>query len=244
MRRCHPIPLLAGLACLFVFANGAQAGVTIDVVFQDPYSADDPVGPGCVFMGYYRTTVSTGYCMDVIMRSTSELVGFSVSVQYEGDNGLELASMYEWRGVILGPFAKCGGLTMCGVPTNFCRPVSELADHGEIIQSFDCTVEPPSHPTLLGAGTYRIGTLIWDTSGMTPGLASIAAQIDDLVDGFSAVINGNVVDVSSEVVLNLVSFGDPAPVPSISVWGYAVLFSGVMGIGLLLGARRRRPPGR
>jgi hypothetical protein len=79
---------------------------------------------------------------------------------------------------------------------------------------------------------------------MTPGLASIAAQIDDLVDGFSAVINGNVVDVSSEVVLNLVSFGDPAPVPSISVWGYAVLFSGVMGIGLLLGARRRRPPGR
>jgi hypothetical protein len=35
MRRRYPIPLLAGLACLLVFANGARAGVTIDVVFQD-----------------------------------------------------------------------------------------------------------------------------------------------------------------------------------------------------------------
>jgi hypothetical protein len=244
MRRPHPIPLLACLACLLVFAVGARAGVTIDVVFQDPYSADDPAGPGCVFTGYYGTTVSTGYCMDVIIRSTIELVNLSVSVEYEGDNGLELASMYEWTGVTLGPYFKCGGLIMCGVPTNFCTPASGLEDQGEIIQSFDCVVHPESHPTLFGAGTYRIGTVIWDTSGLTPGIASIAAYIDDLADGFSTVINGNVVDISSEVVLNSASLQKATPVPSISVWGYAVLFSGVMGIGLVLAARRRRPPRR
>jgi len=242
MRRPHPISLLACLACLLVFVNGAQAGVTIDVVLQDPYSADDPVGPGCVFTGYYGNSVSTGYCMDVIMRSTSELVDFSVSVEYEGDNGLALASMHEWTGVALGPFYKCGGLLMCGTPPPFCRPVDGLAENGEIIQSFDCTVEEFADPPTLPTGTYKIGTLIWDTSGLTPGSTSIAAYIDDLVDEFMVVINGNVIDISSEVVLNSASLEKAAPVPSISFSGYAVLFSGVMGIGLVLAARRRGPP--
>ena len=238
MRRPHPIPLLAGLACLLVFANGARAGVTIDVVFHDAYSFGDP-GPGCVFTGYHGNSVSAGYCMDVIMRSTSELVGFSVSVQYDSDYGLVLASMYEWKGVGVS-FNKAGSVAKS------CLPTSGLADYGESIRSFDCIVEAPFNPPTLGAGTYRIGTLIWDTSAMTPGPMWIAAYIDDLVDGFMAVINGNVVDVSSEVVLNPASFPDPdpTPVPSISVGGYAVLFSGVMGIGLVLAARRRRPPRR
>jgi len=244
MKRPHPIPLLVCLACLLVFAIGARAGVTIDVVLQDPYSPDDPVGPGCVFAGYYGNGVSSGYCMDVILRSSSELLDFSVSVKYEGENGLALASMYEWFGVALGPFTKCGGLLACGFPPPGCHPASGLADNDEIVQSFDCVVDEGADPPTLGAGTYKIGTAIWDTTAMTAGTSGIAAHIDDLVDGFTAVINGNIVDIGSEVVLNFVSLQDPTPVPSISAWGYAVLFSGVMGIGLVLGARRRRPSGR
>jgi hypothetical protein len=245
MRIPSPIPLLSGLAWLLVFASGARARVTIDLVFQDPWTPGNPEGPGCVFTGYYGNSVSTGYCMDVVMRSTSELVNFSVSVQYDGDDGLVLASMYEWAGPAVGPEVKCGPEAKCGVP-QFCRPESGLADHGEIIQSFDCTVEEPSNPPVLGAGTYRIGTVVWDTSGMTPGPQWIVPYIDHLFDGFMAVINGNVVDISSEVVLNPASFpdADPTPVPSISIWGLAGLFSLVLGIGLVLAARRRGPPGR
>jgi len=237
MRRIHPLPLLVCLACLLVFTIGARAGVTIDVVFQDPYSPD--WGPGCVFTGYYGNSVSTGYCMDVIMRSTSELVGLGVSVRYDSDDGLAVASMYEWKGVGVS-FDKAGN------PAKSCLPTSGLADFGEQISSFDCIVGYPGEKPTVGPGTYRIGTVVWDTSGMALGPIWIWAYIDDLVDGFMAVINGNVVDISSEAVLNPVSFPDPdpTPVPSISVWGYAVLFSGVMGIGLVLAARRRRAPRR
>ena len=76
MSKPYSIALLAGLSCFLVFANGARAGVTIDVVFQDgifptgiTINAGD-AGPGCTFRGYYGNAVSTGYCMDVIMKST------------------------------------------------------------------------------------------------------------------------------------------------------------------------------
>ena len=70
-------------------------------------------------------------------------------------------------------------------------------DNGGVIQSFDCIIGAPVNPPMLAAGTYRIGTIVWDTSGTTPGTETIAAYIDDLVDGVSAVINGNVVFLTS-----------------------------------------------
>ena len=98
MKRPYPAALLAGLACLLVFASGARAGVTIDVVFQDAYAPSgvtlnpgDSAAPGCVFTGYYRASVSTGRCMDVVMVSTDELIAFSVAVTYDNDDdGLAL----------------------------------------------------------------------------------------------------------------------------------------------------------
>jgi hypothetical protein len=94
---------VAGLTC--AVAQDARAGVTIDVVFQDATIPSgitivpgDP-GPGCTFSGYYGTTVTTGWCMDVILTTTWDFLQVGVSVAYDGDNGLSVSSMNEWSGI-------------------------------------------------------------------------------------------------------------------------------------------------
>jgi cysteine-rich repeat protein len=55
----------------------------------------------------------------------------------------------------------------------------------------------PFNPPVLPAGTYRIGTIVWDTSGFTAGFDRISTYIDDQVDGVGAIINGNVIVLTS-----------------------------------------------
>ena len=200
MRKPFSVALMATLACAFGLARSANAGVTFDVVFQDAtvptgitLSPGDP-GFGCAFTGYYQRSVTTGHCMDVILKSTVDIIGMGTSVTYDTDNGLVLTSMYEWRGVGVS-FNKSGTLQAA------CTPPGGLTDYGGVIQSFDCIVALPNAPPQMAAGTYRIGTLIWDTSGYTGGLSVIAAYINSPIDGVAAVINGNIVDISSQVVV-------------------------------------------
>jgi hypothetical protein len=108
-----------------------------------------------------------------------------------------------------------------------------------MIQSFDCSFTEPANLPVLPPGTYYIGTIVWDTSGITwdgwGAQESISAYIADAVDAFSALRNGNIVDISSEVVLG------SATVQIIPEPGTAALL-GLGLVGLLLAARRRRPP--
>jgi hypothetical protein len=201
MRREFSVALMATLACAFGLAQNANAGVTIDVVFRDATVpsgitiAPGDMGPGCTFSGFYGTVITEGRCMDVILRTTDPLIAASVSVTYDSDNGLALGAAYEWRGVGVS-FNKLG------TAQAFCTPPTGLADNGGVLNSFDCIVAPPNNPPTLAAGTYNIGTIVWDTSGATtPGVEAISAFIEAGLDGVGAVINGGIVDVTSSVVL-------------------------------------------
>jgi len=233
MRKVFSVALIAAMACVFGLAQSANAGVTIDVVFQDATSPTgitiDPgdAGPGCTFGGYYHVVVPTGRCMNVILTSTYDFVSMGVSVSYDTDNGLALASVYEWRGLGVA-FDKSGNATAS------CSPFGGIVDNGGIIQAFDCGVAPPAAPPQVGAGTYQIGTIVWDTSGTTAGTETISTVIAG-GDGFIAVINGNVISISKlgqvvvrSHILNIV----PEP-------GTASLL-GLGLVGLILAGRRSR----
>jgi hypothetical protein len=232
MRKLFSVALMATLACAFV-VQSANAGVTIDVVFVDATVPSgitvlpgDPDAPGCTFSGFYGRTVSTGRCMDVIMTTTDEIIGMGTSVTFDTDNGLVLAAMYEWVGVGVS-FNKSGTLQAS------CSPPGGLTDFGGVIQSFDCIIAPPNAPPQMVVGTYTIGTIFWDTSGVTVGTEVIAAYINSLIDGVIALIDGNVVDISSLVVVGshiLTVIPEP---------GTASLL-GLGLVGLILAGRRNR----
>ena len=233
MRKLFSVAL-ATLACAFM-VQSANAGVTIDVVFQDatvpsgitidPANPADMLGPGCVFTGYYGNSVATGRCMDVILTTTDEIVGMGTSVTYDTAGGLVLAGMREWLGVGVS-FNKLGTVQAS------CTPPGGLTDVGGAIQSFDCIIAPPVAPPQMAPGTYRIGTIIWDTSGVTAS-STVAAYINSLIDGVIAVIGGNTVDISSQVVVGthiLTLIPEP---------GTASLL-GLGLVGLVLAGRRNR----
>ncbi|MBW1688597.1 MAG: PEP-CTERM sorting domain-containing protein [Deltaproteobacteria bacterium] len=232
MSKPHPIALLAGLAFLLVFTNGARAGVTIDVLFHDAsvpsgitFSPGDPAAPGCVFSGYYGNSVTTGRCMDVMLYTTEPLLGLGVSVQYDPDSGLALAAMYEWKGVGVS-FNKQGTVQKS------CLPAGGLADDGGILGSFDCIISPPNDPPVLSAGTYRLGTIVWDLSSMHGD--SVISAVLTITDGVGWIPTN--ITVIPTLVLGSHLLYIPEP-------GTAALL-GLGFVGLVLTARRRRPPTR
>jgi hypothetical protein len=78
----------------------------------------------------------------------------------------------------------------------------------------------------MAPGTYRIGTIVWDTLGFTGAFSTVS--FTNVIVG--AVINGIITDVSASVVI--ASHIIPEP-------GTAALL-GLGLVGLILATRRRR----
>jgi hypothetical protein len=217
---------MATLAC--VFGLSANAGVTVDVHFADQTSPTgltvlpgDTAAPGCTFTGYYGRTVATGRCMDVLLKTTDPLIAVASYVSYESDNGLAVSSFKEWQGVGVS-------FTAMGALLKSCSPADGVTDNGSQIGNLGCLVAPPPNgPPSVAPGTYRLGTIVWDTSGVT---GSEAISITGVIVG--AVINGVITDVSASVVkgshgINII----PEP-------GTASLL-GLGLVGLILAGRRK-----
>ena len=234
MRKVFSVALMATLACAFGLALNANAGVTIDVVFQDgtlptgiTVDPGDPLAPGCEFGGYASGSVATGRCMDVILYSTDDIISMGATVAYSSSNGLALGSAYEWIGVVTAR-------NLMGVPIAFCSPMGGVADTGSQLNSFDCSTPlPPVAGQQLAPGTYKIGTIVWDTSGVTPGTETIAAYINTLFDGVIALINGNIVNTTPSVVVRSHIMTIVPEPGTVSLLGLGL-------VGLILAGRRSR----
>jgi hypothetical protein len=226
------VALMASLACAFGLAQNANAGVSVDVLFQDATIPSGitilpgEAGTGCAFGGYAGGSVGSGYCMDVILSSTYDMIVLGSSVTYDSDNGLAVGTIYEWKGPIVG--------WNRGNPSQWCSPPAGVTDNGSTLQSFDCLVAPPNNPPVVAAGTYTIGTIIWNTSATTPGTETIAAWINDLVDAVGAVINGTPVALGSADIVVGTHILTIVPEP-----GTASLL-GLGLVGLILAGRRSR----
>jgi len=197
MRRAFSVALMACVACVFALAESTNAGVTIDVVFQDgtghalTIPPGDP-GPGCSFGGYSGGSASVGRCADLILMTDSDLIVASASVQFESDNGLALADAYEWKGVAVE-------FNVHGQPVKWAAPHDGVTWSTGQVGWFEGAVPPPNASPSLAPGIYRIGTIVWDTSGTV--LPAGQEIISVLTNGVGAVINGNIVDITKSVVL-------------------------------------------
>jgi hypothetical protein len=174
--------------------------------------------------------------MDVMLYTTDTLIAVGASVAYDSDNGLSVGSFYEWKGVGVS-FDKLGAVL------KECAPPAGVTDDGSQIGSFDCVVPPPNLTTPMAAGTYRIGTIVWDTSATTTGTEVIWI----VSASAAAVCDGSPCD-DLEILLwphgshILKILPEAVAVPSMGATGVAVLGVAVFGIGivgLVIAARRR-----
>jgi len=207
------------LALLLIVAGSANAGVSYDLIFRS--TGTDSVTYANVTEARAATPV-----LDLFLVTTDHLIGNGISVGWDESLGLALGQATEWKGLLIP-----------GTATRY-QPISPGVNCSPgACSSWEGIVLPPNAPPSLPAGTYHMGTIIWDTSSIGAGISQVFPFIEPGLDGTGAVrppgSQSNIVDITGSEVLHS-GLLNVVPEPSTA----ALLGLGLGGVTLM---RRRRP---
>jgi hypothetical protein len=234
MQRLACRALLTGVCISLAWTGTASAGSSIDVLFRPSPTVRTWAGgvSASYAFGYATTAIS-----DVVLRTNDPLILASISVAFDNSQGLALAQAVEWVGLVVPvgkttfqfkPLVRGDGDTGGG---SFATQIGSFNATG-VAGSFEGLVPPPRDPAhTLPAGTYHLGTIVWDLTGTSAGFHSVAA-FGSPSDGLRILDEGgNAVEVSAVLSIGGLYSGDFVPEP-----GTAAL----LGFGLVLLATAAR----
>ncbi len=218
MRKLFSVGFAAALA--LCVAGTAKAATSIDLVFS---------GLGATSLGLV-TDITPGFSgtvtMAIILNSDDGLTIGSTSIFWDNAGTSAAAGTAEWVGIAVTFNMMTSAITGEFNPL-ITGPSGAFIQNGlRVVNSFDGALVPPNNPPNLPAGSYQIGTIVWNAA---LGTTNITASLNAF-DAFG---------VGGTNITGTVTFGGATIINVVPEPGTASLL-GLGLIGLIMAGRRKR----